>query len=171
MPYHAVPCCLCRSSFGQDAFDSLYWQTKLAPRSPRLVAFFLLVAGYVVLHACLYFLQVPPSLPLSLLSLPLPLPSLIPIAAPLCPPYDASQVATLTVVMNSADTALITVLVLNNFSELRSFVFKKCVSLLPVHRPHDALTCLPVCLSVFSFYCIACAGTSPTTSSKCRART
>ena len=63
-------CCLCRSSFGQDAFDSLYWQTKLAPRSPRLVAFFLLVAGYVVLHACLYFLQVPSSLP------PLPSPSL-----------------------------------------------------------------------------------------------
>jgi hypothetical protein len=35
------------------------------------------------------------------------------------------QVATLTVVMNSADTALITVLILNNFSELRAFVFKK----------------------------------------------
>jgi hypothetical protein len=57
-------------------------------------------------------------------------------------------VATLTVVMNSADTALITVLVLNNFSELRSFVFKKCVSLLPVHRPHVALTCLSVCIFI-----------------------
>jgi hypothetical protein len=61
------------------------------PRSLRLLGFFLLVAIYVVMHACLYFLQV----------------------------------ATLTVVMNSADTALVTVLILNNFSELRAFVFKK----------------------------------------------
>lgn len=35
------------------------------------------------------------------------------------------QVATYMVVVNSADEALITVLILNNFSELRGFVFKK----------------------------------------------
>lgn len=35
------------------------------------------------------------------------------------------QVATYMVVVNSADEALVTVLVLNNFSELRGFVFKK----------------------------------------------
>lgn len=35
------------------------------------------------------------------------------------------HVATLTVVINSADEALITVLILNNFSEMKSFVFKK----------------------------------------------
>lgn len=35
------------------------------------------------------------------------------------------HVATLTVVINSADSALITVLILNNFSELKSFVLKK----------------------------------------------
>jgi transmembrane anterior posterior transformation protein 1 len=34
-------------------------------------------------------------------------------------------VATLTVVINSADEALVTVLVINNFSEIRGFVFKK----------------------------------------------
>lgn len=35
------------------------------------------------------------------------------------------QIATLTVVINSADEALITVLILNNFAEIKSFVFKK----------------------------------------------
>lgn len=35
------------------------------------------------------------------------------------------HVATLTVVINSADETLITVLILNNFSEMKSFVFKK----------------------------------------------
>lgn len=35
------------------------------------------------------------------------------------------HVATLTVVINSADSALVTVLILNNFAELRGFVFKK----------------------------------------------
>eukprot|EP01033_Poteriospumella_lacustris_P002567 gene2567-1864_t len=35
------------------------------------------------------------------------------------------QVATYMVVVNSADEALVTVLILNNFSELRGFVFKK----------------------------------------------
>ena len=35
------------------------------------------------------------------------------------------QVATLTVVINSADDALLTVLILNNFAELKSYVFKK----------------------------------------------
>ncbi len=35
------------------------------------------------------------------------------------------HVATLTVVINSADETLITVLILNNFAEMKSFVFKK----------------------------------------------
>jgi len=35
------------------------------------------------------------------------------------------HVATLTVAINSADHALVTVLILNNFSEIKSFVFKK----------------------------------------------
>ena len=34
-------------------------------------------------------------------------------------------IATLTVAINSADQALVTVLVLNNFAEIKSFVFKK----------------------------------------------
>ena len=34
-------------------------------------------------------------------------------------------IATLTVAINSADQALVTVLVLNNFGEIKSFVFKK----------------------------------------------
>ena len=34
-------------------------------------------------------------------------------------------VATLTVAINSSDQALVTVLVLNNFAEIKSFVFKK----------------------------------------------
>lgn len=46
------------SSFGQDVFDSLYWQTKINPRSPRLFLLFLLVSVYVTFHSCLYFLQV-----------------------------------------------------------------------------------------------------------------
>lgn len=79
------------SSLGQDLFDSLYWQTRHNPHSPKLVSSFSLVCGYVMLHSGLYFLQV----------------------------------ATLTVVINSADEALITVLILNNFSEIRAFVFKK----------------------------------------------
>jgi hypothetical protein len=36
-----------------------------------------------------------------------------------------SQVATLSVVVNSADDALLTVLIINNFTELKGFVFKK----------------------------------------------
>ncbi len=36
-----------------------------------------------------------------------------------------SQVATLTVVINSADDSLLTILILNNFAELKGFVFKK----------------------------------------------
>lgn len=78
-------------SFGQDAFDALHWHTRFQPRSPQMLLTFVMVTGYVCLHASVYFLHV----------------------------------ATLTVVINSVDSALITVLILNNFAELKSFVLKK----------------------------------------------
>lgn len=79
------------SSFGQDCFDALHWQTRHNPQAPKLVLHFLAALCYVCLHSSLYFFVV----------------------------------ATFTVVINSADEALVTVLVINNFSEIRSFVFKK----------------------------------------------
>jgi hypothetical protein len=78
-------------TFGQDAFDSLYWQTCVQPDVPRIGGAFLVVSGYVLAHSCVYFIHV----------------------------------ATLTVAFNSDDQALITVLILNNFSEIKGFVFKK----------------------------------------------
>ena len=79
------------SSFGQDAFDALHWQTRHHPHSHQLLLTFLMVTGYVSLHSAVYFLHV----------------------------------ATLTVVINSVDSALITVLILNNFAELKTFILKK----------------------------------------------
>ncbi|KAJ1435235.1 eukaryotic membrane protein family-domain-containing protein [Ochromonadaceae sp. CCMP2298] len=78
-------------SFGQDAFDSLHWQTRHHPRSLTLFMTFVMVTGYVIVHSSVYFFHV----------------------------------ATLTVVVNSVDKELITVLILNNFSELKTFVLKK----------------------------------------------
>jgi len=78
-------------SFGQDAFDSLHWQTRLHPHSLQLLATFLMVTGYVIVHSSVYFFHV----------------------------------ATLTVVVNSVDKELLTVLILNNFSEMKTFVLKK----------------------------------------------
>jgi hypothetical protein len=78
-------------SFGQDAFDLLYWQTRNQPSWRNLVFSFSLVAMYIVVHSMMYFLLV----------------------------------ATLTVAINSADQAMIAVLVLNNFAEIKGFVFKK----------------------------------------------
>ena len=81
------------ASFGQDAFDSLYWQTRRydGRETGKIAYSFLIVAFYVMLHSGIYFIHI----------------------------------ATLTVAINSAEQALITVLILNNFAEIKSFVFKK----------------------------------------------
>ena len=81
------------ASFGQDAFDSLYWQTRRfdGQETEQLAFSFVIVAFYVILHSSSYFIHI----------------------------------ATLTVAINSAEQALITVLILNNFAEIKSFVFKK----------------------------------------------
>ena len=83
------------SSFGQDAFDSLYSQTRRYQQEndalSNIVFSFVVVAFYVMLHSGIYFIHI----------------------------------ATLTVAINSAEQALITVLILNNFAEIKSFVFKK----------------------------------------------
>lgn len=78
-------------SFGQDAFDSLYVQTRLSYGLVNIFFSFIIVAVYVVIHSGLHFLYV----------------------------------ATMTVAINSSDQALIIVLILNNFAEIKSFVFKK----------------------------------------------
>lgn len=78
-------------TFGQDALDSLYWQTCMQPDLLRVAFSFIVVCAYVIVHSCVYFFHV----------------------------------ATLTVAFNSDDQALITVLILNNFSEMKGFVFKK----------------------------------------------
>jgi len=79
-------------SFGQDAFDSLYWLTRSKPEEIGQLFFsFIVVSVYVIIHSGTYFIHV----------------------------------ATLTVAINSAEQALITVLILNNFAEIKSFVFKK----------------------------------------------
>ncbi len=78
-------------SFGQDAFDSLYVQTRLSYGLVNIFFSFIIVAVYVIIHSGLHFLYV----------------------------------ATMTVAINSSDQALIIVLILNNFAEIKSFVFKK----------------------------------------------
>ena len=81
------------SSFGQDAFDSLYGQTRRyqAEDLGKVSFSFFVVAMYVMIHSAIYFIHI----------------------------------ATLTVAINSAEQALITVLILNNFAEIKGFVFKK----------------------------------------------
>jgi len=80
------------SSFGIDAFDFLYWNTKhKADEWYRVLSSFLIVTVYVVFHSFLYF----------------------------------AQITTLTVATNSTDQAMITVMILNNFTEIKSSVFKK----------------------------------------------
>jgi hypothetical protein len=78
-------------SFGQDAFDALYSQTRTKNLSYKLAISFVVALLYVILHSAVYFVTI----------------------------------ATLTVAINSAEQALITVLILNNFAEIKSFVFKK----------------------------------------------
>jgi hypothetical protein len=79
------------SSFGQDALDSLYRTVSTTPFSGRLLVEIPVATVYIMLHACLFFVNV----------------------------------ATLNVAVNSADQALLSLLVSNNFSEIRSNVFKK----------------------------------------------
>lgn len=80
------------SSFGQDAFTSLYSQTRNGPREiMALSKAFIVVYLYVISHSVLYFIQT----------------------------------AALTVAVNSSDQAFLTVVLLNNFTEVKSFVFKK----------------------------------------------
>lgn len=78
-------------SLGQDAFDSLYWNTTRRPYHPRLVISTLVVLGYTIVHSLILFVHI----------------------------------ATLNVAMNSADEALLTLLVSGNFAEIKSTVFKK----------------------------------------------
>jgi hypothetical protein len=79
------------SSLGQDALESMYWNTVNRPRSSRMVVSVAVVWVYAVLHSLLLF----------------------------------AHVATLNVAMNSADQALLTLLISGNFAEIKSTVFKK----------------------------------------------
>lgn len=79
------------SSFGQDALDSLYWNTTSRPFHLRTLLATLVVIGYASAHSLVLFVHV----------------------------------ATLNVAINSADNALLTVLMSNNFAEIKSTVFKK----------------------------------------------
>eukprot|EP00986_Skeletonema_menzelii_P014913 scaffold10578_cov158-Skeletonema_menzelii.AAC.6 len=78
-------------SFGQDAWDSLYWNTTRRPRHPRLFVSIIVVGVYVIIHSLFLFVHV----------------------------------ATLSVAVNSADNALLTLLISGNFAEIKSTVFKK----------------------------------------------
>ena len=78
-------------SFGQDAWDSLYWNTTRRPRHPRMFVSIIVVGVYVTIHSLFLFVHV----------------------------------ATLSVAVNSADNALLTLLISGNFAEIKSTVFKK----------------------------------------------
>jgi hypothetical protein len=78
-------------SFGQDALDSLYWNTTRRPYSPRMIASTVVVLVYAIIHSLILFVHA----------------------------------ATLNVAMNSADSALISLLIGGNFAEIKSTVFKK----------------------------------------------
>lgn len=78
-------------AFGQDAQDSLYWNTTMNPKSKRLLVSWLVVVAYASVHSLILFVHV----------------------------------ATLNVAMNSADQALLSLLVSGNFAEIKSTVFKK----------------------------------------------
>lgn len=78
-------------AFGQDAQDSLYWNTTMHPKSKRLFVSWLVVVAYASVHSLILFVHV----------------------------------ATLNVAMNSADQALLSLLIGGNFAEIKSTVFKK----------------------------------------------
>mmetsp|Transcript_10374 Transcript_10374/g.15703 ORF Transcript_10374/g.15703 Transcript_10374/m.15703 type:complete len:1075 (-) Transcript_10374:100-3324(-) len=78
-------------SFGQDAMDSLYWNTTRRPYHPRMIASTLVALIYTIFHSLILFVHA----------------------------------ATLNVAMNSADSALMSLLIGGNFAEIKSTVFKK----------------------------------------------
>lgn len=78
-------------SFGQDALDSLYWNTTRRPYHPRMIASTIVVLVYAGIHSVILFVHA----------------------------------ATLNVAMNSADSALMSLLIGGNFAEIKSTVFKK----------------------------------------------
>jgi len=78
-------------SFGQDALDSLYWNTTRRPYHPRMIASTIVVLVYAIIHSLILFVHA----------------------------------ATLNVAMNSADSALMSLLIGGNFAEIKSTVFKK----------------------------------------------
>jgi len=78
-------------SFGQDAWDSLYWNTTRRPWHPRMLVSMIVVTVYATIHSLFLFVHV----------------------------------ATLSVAVNSADNALLTLLISGNFAEIKSTVFKK----------------------------------------------
>ena len=69
-------------SFGQDAWDSLYWNTTRRPKHPRMLVSIIVVGVYVTIHSLFLFVHV----------------------------------ATLSVAVNSADNALLTLLISGNFA-------------------------------------------------------
>eukprot|EP00978_Attheya_sp_CCMP212_P010905 scaffold26569_cov60-Attheya_sp.AAC.1 len=78
-------------ALGQDALDSLYWNTTRRPRHMRMVVSSMVVLAYATIHSLFLFVHI----------------------------------ATLNVAMNSADHALLTLLISGNFAEIKSTVFKK----------------------------------------------
>jgi hypothetical protein len=83
------------SSFGQDAFDSLHYQLRSVKHT---------AAGYTTATVAFLVAAIYVIIHSSIYFI---------------------HVATLTVAINSAEQALVTVLILNNFAEIKSFVFKK----------------------------------------------
>jgi hypothetical protein len=83
------------SSFGQDAFDSLHFQLRSVSLKWSGASTAFLSFFVAAFYVCLHSA------------------------------IYFIHVATLTVAINSAEQALITVLILNNFAEIKSFVFKK----------------------------------------------
>jgi hypothetical protein len=76
-------------SFGQDAWDSLYWNTTRRPKHPRMLVSMIVVGVYVTIHSLFLFVHV----------------------------------ATLSVAVNSADNALLTLLISGNFAGKCHFGF------------------------------------------------
>ena len=76
-------------SFGQDAWDSLYWNTTRRPKHPRMLVSMIVVGVYVTIHSLFLFVHV----------------------------------ATLSVAVNSADNALLTLLISGNFAGKCQFGF------------------------------------------------
>ena len=83
------------SSFGQDAFDSLHFQIRGVTKNMKEARNLVVSLTVVIVYVAVHSMV-----------------------------YFV-HVATLTVAINSAEQALITVLILNNFAEIKGFVFKK----------------------------------------------